>query len=211
MEQNFLEQIQIYLNNYNIKKDSNENINLNKVQLLECFQILLNSKGQPNFKSNLNVKIYKEEENTCQSSMNKIQNSSYKNLGDASQIQNTKNEDMALSTLINKESNNINAFNYKSNNIDDIPIKGGSNFIELLEKELSKENNDNYNHGNVEPKFKYVPKKRNYIYSLPKKTKKYKYYSDNFRHKKKKKKKLIQILIMINLMLKKKLKKINKK
>ena len=193
MEQNYLEQIQIYLNNNNIKNDSNENINLNKVQLLECFQMLLNSKGQQNFKSNLNTKINKEEENACLSNINKIKNSSDKKLENTSPTQNTKNDDMTLPTLINKENNNINKCNYKSNNIDDIPIKGGSNFIELFEKELSKENNDNYKNENVEPKFKYVPKKRSDIISLPKKTKKYKYYSDNFRHKKKKKKKLKKI------------------
>ena len=67
----YLDQIQIYLNNYNVKKDSNENINLNKVQLLECLQMLLNSKWQPNFKS---------------------KNYSYKNLENSSPTQNTKNK-----------------------------------------------------------------------------------------------------------------------
>ena len=39
---------------------------------------------------------------------------------------------MTLPTLINKENNNINKFNFKNNNIDDIPIKGGSTFIEIF-------------------------------------------------------------------------------
>ena len=71
-----------------------------------------------------------------------------------------------------------------SNNIDDMPIKGG-NFNELLEKEMSKEQNEGYHYSelnkNVEPKFKYIPKKRTEIVSAPSKTKKYKYYSDNFK------------------------------
>ena len=79
-----------------------------------------------------------------------------------------------------------------SNNIDDMPIKGGSNFNELLEREMSKEQNEGiYNemNQNVEPKFKYIPKKRNDIVSIPSNTKKYKYYSDNFKSNKKKNKK----------------------
>ena len=79
-----------------------------------------------------------------------------------------------------------------SNNIDDIPIKGG-NFNELLEKEMSKEQNEGYAYNdmntNVEPRFKYVPKKRNDLVSIPTNTKKYKYYSDNFKSKNKKKEK----------------------
>ena len=65
-----------------------------------------------------------------------------------------------------------------TNNIDDIPIKGGSNFNELLEKEMSKEKNEGYDYNeinkNVEPKFKYIPKKRTEIISAPTNTKKYK-------------------------------------
>ena len=76
------------------------------------------------------------------------------------------------------------------NNIDDIPIKGNNNlnFNELLEKELSKEQNE----GNfisiknipTKPKFKYIPKKRVDLVSAPGNTKKYKYYSDNFKPRK---------------------------
>ena len=79
-----------------------------------------------------------------------------------------------------------------TNNIDDMPIKGG-NFNELLEKEMSKEQNEGYNNQelnkNVEPRFKYIPKKRTEIISAPSNTKKYKYYSDNFKSKKNKKEK----------------------
>ena len=79
-----------------------------------------------------------------------------------------------------------------SNNIDDITIKDG-NFNELLEKEMSKEQNEGYAYNdmntNVEPRFKYVPKKRTDIISAPTNTKKYKYYSDNFKSKKSKKEK----------------------
>ena len=45
-----------------------------------------------------------------------------------------------------------------TNNFDDMPIKGGSNFNELLEKEMSKEQNEGYINNdidkNIEPKFK---------------------------------------------------------
>ena len=80
-----------------------------------------------------------------------------------------------------------------SNNFDDMPVKGGSNFNELLEREMSKEGNigsiNNEMNQNVEPRFKYIPKKRKDIVSIPSNTKKYKYYSDNFESKKKKKEK----------------------
>mgnify|MGYP007070352143 CR=1 FL=1 len=65
---------------------------------------------------------------------------------------------------------------------------------ELLEKEMSKEQNEGYNNQelnkNVEPRFKYIPKKRTEIISAPSNTKKYKYYSDNFKSKKNKKEKI---------------------
>ena len=46
-----------------------------------------------------------------------------------------------------------------------MPVKGGSNFNELLEKELSKQNEyDNYvPDSNVQPKFKYIPKKKTIV------------------------------------------------
>ena len=197
MEQNYLDQIQNYLNNYNITNDSNENISLNKNQLLECFQMLLNSKEQQNIKSNTNINTSqknKEEEKISQSNINKTQDSSTKKLNNISPKQDINNlDEMPLPTLKNKEKNNTNNFPSGNNNIADIPIKGGSNFNELLEKELSKENDnyDNFNHENVEPRFKYIPKKRNDIISVPTKTKKYKYYSDNFKSKKKKERKRI--------------------
>ena len=99
----------------------------------------------------------------------------------------TNFDDMPLPT--NKNQNEMNK--QISNNIDDIPIKGGSNFNELLEKEMLKEQNEGYyeSNKNVEPKFKYIPKKRNDIVSIPTNTKKYKYYSDNFKSKKTKKEK----------------------
>ena len=53
-------------------------------------------------------------------------------------------------------------------------------FKALLEKELSKEmNNNNENlDEKVEPKFKYVPKKKKDLVINPVNTKKYKYYSE---------------------------------
>ena len=67
-------------------------------------------------------------------------------------------------------------------NIDDIPMKlnNNLNFNELVEKELSKEQNEgNYNNINIiptKPKFKYIPKKKVDLVSVPGLTKKYKYY-----------------------------------
>ena len=57
MNDNDFQKIQEYLRKNNIQSDSNENISLNKNQLLECFQMLQNSKNQeknnlPNFEKN---------------------------------------------------------------------------------------------------------------------------------------------------------------
>ena len=117
---------------------------------------------------------------------NKINNSTNKIQSDLENMKESspKNDNEIVSPII-KEKN--------SNNIDDIPIKGGSNFNELLEKEMLKEQNEGYGNNeineNIEPKFKYIPKKRTDIISAPTNTKKYKYYSDNFKSKKKKKEK----------------------
>ena len=77
----------------------------------------------------------------------------------------------------------------KYNEIDKIPIKRNNlNFLELLEKELSKENkDDNTMNKKEEPKFKYISKRNKKVeFKKPLKVKKYKYYSDNFQMKKKK-------------------------
>ena len=111
-------------------------------------------------------------------------------------------EDFDFQQIINNNENQIKNVNNKeeikekqkieNKNIDEIPITGNNklNFNELLEKELSKEQNEgNYNNEitneKKEPKFKYIPKKKVDIVSAPTNTKKYKYYSDNFKQKKK--------------------------
>ena len=63
MDNNYLQQIQEYLNNNNVQNDSNENISLNKNQLLECFQMLLNSKEKTNDNINSNININKNQKN----------------------------------------------------------------------------------------------------------------------------------------------------
>ena len=83
-----------------------------------------------------------------------------------------------------KEEKNIE----QKNNIDDLPIKANNlNFTQLLEKELLKEENNESNissNKKVEPKFKYVSKKKSDVeFKKPIKNKKYKYYSDNFKIK----------------------------
>ena len=111
-------------------------------------------------------------------------------------------EDEDFQQIINNNKNNIETNqnektektenkNMENKNIDDIPLPVNNklNFNELLEKELSKEQNEgiynnNLNNKKVEPKFKYVPKKKVDIVSAPTNTKKYKYYSDNFKQKK---------------------------
>ena len=203
MDNNYLQQIQEYLNNNNVKNDANENISLNKNQLLECFQMLLNSKDQLNNKVAQTQK--NQEEMNSKTNTNATQDSSNKKINQIFPKQKEiKNfDDMPLPALKNKEkNNNLNQLkNCSNNNIDEIPIKGGANFNELLEKELLKEKNDEYGdynqNNNVEPKFKYVPKKRNDLVSIPTNTKKYKYYSDNFKSIKRKKKKMKQIQIEI--------------
>ena len=193
MDNNYLQKIQEYLNN-NVQNDSNENISLNKNQLLECLLMLLNLKDQQNINSNININKNQKnkDEITSKSNTNQTLDSSSKKLDQIPQKQDINNfDEIPLPALKNKEKNNFNQNNSKNcNNFDDMPIKGGSNFNELLEKELSKEKNDNYENynQNIEPKFKYVPKKRNDIFSVPTTTKKYKYYSDNFKTKNKKKK-----------------------
>ena len=86
--------------------------------------------------------------------------------------------------VIIKEEKNIE----QKNNIDDLPIKANNlNFTQLLEKELLKEENNESNisrNKKVEPKFKYVSKKKSDVeFKKPIKNKKYKYYSDNFKIK----------------------------
>ena len=163
MDNNYLQQIQKYLNNNNVQNDSNENISLNKNQLLECFQMLLNSKEQSNNNIsnnisdniNLNSNQNNKEDNLSKKNTNQNEDSSNKKVKQVSPKPNINNyDDMPLPALKNKGKNSNSQFS--SNNIDDIPIKGGSNFNELLEKEMLKEQNEGYyeSNKNVEPKFK---------------------------------------------------------
>ena len=90
--------------------------------------------------------------------------------------------------LLEKELSKQN--NFENNKNDELPLKGSNDYFNaLLEKELSKDiNNNNIDlDKKVEPKFKYVPKKKKDLVSNPVNTKKYKYYSDNFKPKTKKK------------------------
>ena len=103
------------------------------------------------------------------------------------------------SNFINIKKNNeeVNNNNIEKNNhleeFDNIPIKNNNlNFAQLLEKELSKENEGidiNINQIKEEPKFKYISKKdtkKQLDFKKPIKNKKYKYYTDNFKFKTKK-------------------------
>jgi hypothetical protein len=132
---------------------------MDKDKLYECLQQKMNNSNNNEENDNNNKKIEKKE---------KIQNF----------------DDMPIPALKNKNNNFDEKKDIKTN-IDDLPIKGNNNvnFNELLEKELSKEQNEgNYNNQiPVEPKFKYIPKKKVDLVSIPSNTKKYKYYSDNFK------------------------------
>jgi hypothetical protein len=177
--EDYIKQMQEYLNKNSSKNDDNINIiqnfdenansheepnlNMDKDQLFEQFQQILNNKMPSNF----------GEEDKQKEDVKEKKPQNY--------------DDMPLPALKNKK-NNLEEKNGTSNkNIDDIPIKGNSNlnFNELLEKELSKEQNEgNYNNNiSTKPKFKYIPKKKVDLVSAPTNTKKYKYYSDNFKPK----------------------------
>ena len=117
-------------------------------------------------------------------------NEEYDNIDNNIKIENKKIQnfdDMPLPALKNKK-NNFDEKKEIKNNIDEMPIKGNNNvnFNELLEKELSKEQNEgNYDTQiPAKPKFKYIPKKKVDLVSVPANTKKYKYYSDNFKPRK---------------------------
>ena len=183
--EDYIKQMQEYLNKNTSKNEENKNI-------LE------------NLEKNTGIQEDQEEESKAnmgrdqllfdcfQQIMNNSDNDKNDN-GGSKKIENEKDarnyEDISLPTMKNK----INNFQKKEiankNNIDDIPIKGiqNLNFNELLEKELSKEKNEgNFNNTNnipTKPKFKYIPKKKVDLVSAPVNTKKYKYYSDNFKPK----------------------------
>ena len=95
---------------------------------------------------------------------------------------------------INNNINNNNNINYE-NEIDKIPVgkNNNVNFNDLVNAALNNGeygNNNEYNNNEyVEPRFKYIPKEKRdskYNISIPTNTKKYKYYSDNFKDKEKK-------------------------
>ena len=173
----YIRQMQEYLNKNSSRNEGNENniekeennsyhkeeqkINMDKDKLYECFQQIMNN-------SNNNNEEYDNIDNNIKIENKKIQNF----------------DDMPLPALKNKK-NNFDEKKEIKNNIDEMPIKGNNNvnFNELLEKELSKEQNEgNYNNNiPTKPKFKYVPKKKVDLVSAPGNTKKFKYYSDNFK------------------------------
>ena len=170
----YIKQMQEYLNKNSSKNENNEKIleemdknllkeeephsNLDKDELFDHFHEIINNSNND-----------KVQENQNNIETKKIQNF----------------DDMPLPTLKNQKKDIPKASN--NNNIDDMPIKGNNNlnFNELLEKELSKEQNEGNFNNNIQtkPKFKYIPKKKVDLVSAPTNTKKYKYYSDNFKPK----------------------------
>ena len=190
MEETYLEKIEEYLNKKNIQMDSNGNITINKFQLLDCFLFLQNSKNIQNINEN-NIKNNQNQNRIDNIIKSKdLQNKKIVQLPPKQNFNNF--DDMPLPAQKNKDMENLNKISSDNNNIEDIPLKGGANFNDILEKELLKDKNNEYANNenkNIEPKFKYVPKKnkRDIISAPPTNAKKYKYYSDNFKSKKKKK------------------------
>ena len=174
--EDYIKQMQDYLNKNSSKNDNNQNIfeNLENNEKAQEKEHLSNME---------NAQLYDAFQHIVDNSNNDNKNTSNNKI-----VQNY--DDMPLPALKNKKNNfdeKVEISNKK--NIDDIPITGNNNlnFNELLEKELSKEQNEgNYNNINnmpTKPKFKYIPKKKVDLVSAPGNTKKYKYYSDNFKPK----------------------------
>ena len=166
--EDYIKHMQEYLNKKASKNDNNKNI-------LETFD------GKEKC-------LFQDKDNQINSENNQVYNSTKdKKSKEIKKVQNC--DEMPLPTLQSKENNYENKQIFNKNNIDDIPIKGNTNlnFNELLEKELSKEENKgnyiNINNSMAKPKFKYIPKKRVDLISAPRNSKKYKYYSDNFKPK----------------------------
>ena len=180
-----LNQILDNLDNKSIKKD--ELIETLQNELNDDINILKNEKmilqiQEPN---NSDTKTSTKQISTSAKSIkqNSLQNEVAEEKKEIIDIKNEEN--------INNN-DEIEEEKYKvTKNIDDIPIKSNKlNFNQLLEKELSKEGSSENNINNisdnkkVEPKFKYISKKKNDIeFKKPIKNKKYKYYTDNFKLK----------------------------
>ena len=160
----YIKQMQEYLNKNSAKKDEDD--------ILKEIENNLNNLNQ-------NQEINDEDDLDFQQIINNNINLNTK----------IEEDNIPIKKEETKEIENKPKSKENNKNIDDIPLKKNNNldFNELLEKELSKEQNEgNYNNeiNKKEPKFKYIPKKKVDIVSVPTNTKKYKYYSDNFKQKK---------------------------
>ena len=194
--------------------NENDTIKINKDQLYEYFRMYLNNETNSSQqrmqtpkidletnrenkieKENSEIKLIKEEEDKKEINILKdVEKPNEVNNEEKEKIQMKKNPNI-------QKNNNDDNDKKKINDIDEMPIGGGfNNFNDMFEKEFlkyQKENNDINNEINSKPKFKYVPKpkKQESLFKVPPKTKKYKYYSDNFKikpDKKQKKKKSVK-------------------
>ena len=184
----------------------NDTIKINKDQLYEYFQMYLNNEKNSNQQL---TESQKEKLGT--KAENKIENSGENKEIDLTEKEEKKENIKILKDVEKKndinsdekeknqikinqniqENNNDNNEKIKNkiNDFDEMPIGGGfNNFNDLFEKELSKYQkeikNDKNIESNIKPKFKYVPKQKNeLLFKIPPKTKKYKYYTDNFKIK----------------------------
>ena len=179
------------INNNQIKVNNKEEIPINKnnnKNITNFDDIPIKGNNNINFddipiKGNNNIN-YNEKVN------NNINIDDIPIKGNKQKIKNKTNEKEIdkKDTLINNEEIPL-PRNNNVLNVDAIEIKGTNDFNALLEKELAKGNySSNIDNINTQPKFKYIPKPKNeekYKISIPTTTKKYKYYSDNFKNSKK--------------------------
>ena len=144
-------------NNTNNNIQSNSNMGINNINNND--NNFINNNRNDNIPINNNSNKMKFEEPISKANMNKMkfeepnpklhknqpkgfQNKKINKITPKPNV--TNFDDMPLPSSKNKMGTNLDPFTSKNNNIDDMPIKG-SNFNEILERELAKEKQSNNN------------------------------------------------------------------
>ena len=165
----------------NLENELNEDINKLKNEKITLKIPEQNNSNTKTSTKQISTSAKSNKQNSLQSETFELKEKTEEKKDSTEIINKEKDENK---NVIIKEEKNIE----QKNNIDDLPIKANNlNFTQLLEKELLKEENNESNissNKKVEPKFKYVSKKKSDVeFKKPIKNKKYKYYSDNFKIK----------------------------
>ena len=165
----------------NLENELNEDINKLKNEKITLKIPEQNNSNTKTSTKQISTSAKSNKQNSLQSETFELKEKTEEKKDSTEIINKEKDENK---NVIIKEEKNIE----QKNNIDDLPIKANNlNFTQLLEKELLKEENNESNissNKKVEPKFKYVSKKKFDVeFKKPIKNKKYKYYSDNFKIK----------------------------